>query len=214
MRQLRVFNKLILVWYIHYINAYYFHWLISPLYDWSKYNLKETNILFSVLYTSFIFYYYIILVILHKSHAVYGPALIVGHPIYSQAPWLRLSKRVTRRKLQCEICAFPRLRCPRHRWWKVIFCWECTRTRIRPRHRPAGTAARGQIATADRRTGSQLRPAAERRTDENWERICEHSGRTQVETQVGCTDILIPIRTRGSRAGPFESNTRKLVFWN
>lgn len=29
------------------------------------------------------------------------------------------------------------------------------------------TAARGQIGAADRRTGSQLRSAAERRTDEN-----------------------------------------------
>jgi len=78
--------------------------------------------------------------------------------IYLQTTRLWLSNRVTRQKLQYEIHAFPRSAT----WRKAIF-WECTQG-VRPRHRPVDgpTAWRGQIGTADRRTGSQLRPAAER----------------------------------------------------
>jgi len=105
--------------------------------------------------------------------------------IYSQIPRLRLPKRVTRWKLQCEICAVS----------ETVMSTAMVESNFLSETHARSRPARGQIGTADRRTGSQLCPAAERRADENWERICEHSGRSgpeRVAPRVGCADIADP----------------------
>jgi len=95
-------------------------------------------------------------------------------------------------------------------WRKVIFC-RGTHTHAdqtpSSTRRPEDRSARpieGQVANY-----VQLRSAGPMKIEREFANTV--GGADPSGTQVGCPDIRIPIRTRGSRAGPFEPSTRKLV---